>query len=162
VKKVIISLVICLLMLGLISAPVLADTPVARHKVIGGGTIERPVVGVELGLVTAAFIAQQVDESGNAEGELVIKLRNPMGDMRVKADIVCLAVDGNKAWIVGVVVEPSSTWFIGFEVQDNGEGSEAIAPDLISQAQRVDGPTWALGKPDLAMVGWTNGNVQVK
>jgi hypothetical protein len=168
-KLAIIGLMV--LVLTMIPAMPVSATATVMHKATGGGTIERPVAA---GLVTFAFTAQQVDEQGTAKGELVFKMRNPTTDIRINADIMYLAVEGNKAWMGSVITQSNSTFpfllvgqSIVFEVQDNGEGSKATEPDKVSQPQAVSDPVYALDKPDLTTnptywIDWTNGNVQVK
>lgn len=130
---------------------------ISTDKVTGGGTVDWP-----LGRVTYGFSAQQVDDEYGAMGQFVIQARDT--PVRMKADIVSLAVAGNTAWMGGVVTQSNDPAFeVGDEfiirVRDNGEGKKAAADQVSSMY-------WALGSnvstmPALSLRDWTNGNVQV-
>jgi hypothetical protein len=132
---------------------------IATDKVTGGGTVDWLN-----GRVTYGFTAQQTGLDHEAVGQFVIQARDSDPTIRIKASIVSLAVDGNNAWMGGVVTQSN---YAGFEVGDefiirvvdNGEGKKA-ARDQVSSMY------WGLGSdvstmPLLDLLDWTNGNVQV-
>ena len=132
---------------------------ISIDKVTGGGTVDWPG-----GRVTYGFTAQQTDDEYGAKGQFVIQGRDHDPDVRIKAKIVSLAVDGNNAWMGGVVTKSNyASINVGDEfiirLVDNGEGKNAAADQVSSMY-------WALGSdvssmPDLVLLDWTNGNVQV-
>ena len=100
------------------------------HWASGGGTVE--YAGA---LNTHAFTAQ-IDADGNVKGQAEFQLRYI--DTTIHAEVNCLAVVGNDAWIGGTITRSSNPAVVGlglhilFRVQDNGEG-DAHPPDMTSQ-----------------------------
>ncbi len=164
-RRIVLTILLCLVVLGLAGIPALAGSVEYKHIVTGGGTFDRHLE--TYGMVSFAFTARQIDEYGNAKGNLHYKTRNPEGDMDFFADIKYLTVQDNKAWI-GCVIIRADEIYIGsalvFEVQDNAEGSMAIMTDKISYAKFVADPSFALTKPYLQdwFIDWDNGNIQIK
>jgi len=117
--------------------------------------------------VNYAFTAQQVNELGDAKGEFVIQSRDADPDLRLKADILYLAVDGNKAWMGGVITQSNADGYpVGdgmiFEVIDNGQGSKAAGPDWTSVIWVGGDPAEALSMPSwLWGFDFVKGNIQV-
>ena len=126
------------------------------HKATGGGTVE--FGGAKN---TVAFTAQ-IDAAGSVKGQAEFQLRNV--DLRLHVDVDCLSVSGNRAWIAGVITESSDPTRVGtrvlWEVVDNGEGS-AAPPDQVSMPVQFTAASCTT-HPALALVDWTNGNVQVQ
>jgi len=138
----------------LVSRVPMASVPV--HWATGGGTVD----GGAYGRATYGFAAA-VDAGGDAAGTIQFKRRD--NDRKFLGTIDCLNVLGNRAYASGVAT--SGDWagdFFFFGVEDNGEGSTASGPDLLSPIYRRGGTPWdcreayEFGRP------WTNGNVQVK
>lgn len=106
-----------------------SDVPV--HQLTGGGKID--LSAFELFPETYAFSAS-VDGSGNVRGQAQIRLSDPL--VSFHAEITCLAVEGNSAWVGGTIVQSSDVEVLAegtqfwTRVQDNGEG-EASAADRI-------------------------------
>ena len=128
------------------------------HWASGGGTVE--YAGT---LNTHSFTAQ-IDADGNVKGQAEFQLRYI--DATVHAEVNCLEVVGNDAWIGGTITRSSNPAVVGlgldilFRVQDNGEGN-ASPPDLTSQLVWGAVPSCNT-TPPLGLNEWTNGNVQVK
>jgi hypothetical protein len=150
------------LLITIAAATVLALASVGTagpvHRASGGGIVEYGGA-----LNTHAFTAQ-VDADGNARGQAEFQLRYI--DTTVHAEIDCLAVVGNEAWIGGTVTRSSNPAQVGlglrilFQVQDNGEGF-AVAPDMTSQLVWGAVPSCNT-TPPLGVIEWFKGNVQVR
>jgi hypothetical protein len=138
----------------LVSRVPMASVPV--HWATGGGTVDWG----EHGRVTYGFAAA-LDAGGSAAGTLQFNWRD--ADAKIHGTIDCLNVFGNRAYASGVFTSGrnAGNYFI-FGVEDNGEGSAASGPDLLSLIYHWDvapldcHEEFDFGKP------WTNGNVQVK
>ena len=128
------------------------------HRASGGGTVEYGGA-----LNTHAFTAQ-IDANGNVKGQAEFQLRYI--DTTIHAEVNCLAVVGNDAWIGGTITRSSNPAVVGlglhilFRVQDNGEG-DAHPPDMTSQLVWGAVPPCDT-TPLLSLIEWTNGNVHVK
>lgn len=129
-----------------------------QEQVTGNGQLS---VGGELR--TFAFTAVRHGD-GTVSGEY--QLINRAASTKIHADITCLSIVGNRAWI-GVVATPSSDvpGETAFRVEDNGEGSNAPA-DGLSLAFVGGGPGFAAfycaarpAAPDLNPI--EGGNIQV-
>lgn len=166
-KKTAIFLVICLTILGLAATTALAATS-GKHIVAGGGVAEYTAYSVTLQF---GFTAQQVDEQGNAKGELVMKGHDM--NIRLKADIRYLWIFDNEALLGGYLTQssdsslPVGTSFI-LRVQDNGQGSKATELDKVSfpglgfiDPATIDDPYSVMLSKGLNGI-WTSGNIQVK
>ena len=86
----------------------------------------------EEGKRTFSFTAHQ-NRDGSADGNAHV--HNRPQELKQNIDIDCLDVEGNTAWLGGVITKSTVSSFEGrrivFSVQDNGEGSKA-KPDRIS------------------------------
>ena len=160
-KKVLFPITVLMLILVLtMSGTALAAKPLAQAS--GGGTVDWG-----MGRVTYGFIAQQIDERGNARGEAQFFHRDLINPFHDHADVLYLAVDSNTgdAWIGAVITQSSDPSLVGREiywrVQDNGEGKKATGPDKVSTVVFGAAVT-ALSMPPLGLIDWTNGNVKVK
>ncbi|MFC1914918.1 hypothetical protein ACFLWK_01535 [Chloroflexota bacterium] len=169
-KMIPIILIIALILTFTPAIPVMAAS--GLHKVTGGGTVN--FWGYKEFKETYGFTATQLDESGNAKGNMQIVWHyeiypDAMSPLVLHADVLYLAVDDDTgdAWIGGVVTESNDYGWVGTEfyiqVQDNGEGGKASAPDMIGYT--YFGPGWAkkaLNKWSGDMFEFNNGNVNVK
>ena len=157
-KKILFPILALVLALAMAS-PALVAGPL--HQASGGGTVDWP-----LGRVTYGFVAQQIDEEGNARGEAQFYHRDVFEDPD-HAEVLYLVVDTDTgdAWIGAIITECEDPSLVGQEiywrVQDNGEGSKASGPDMVSSVV-LGAAINALGKPPLGLIEWTNGNVKVK
>ena len=150
-------------LLGAIPVPTLlavlvsVSTAGPVHWASGGGTIEYGGV-----LNTHAFTAH-IDADGNVRGQADFQLRYI--NTTAHAEVNCLAVVGNEAWIGGTITRSSNPAQVGlglnilFRVQDNGEG-DAHPRDMTSQLVWGAVPSCDT-TPALGLIEWTNGNVQV-
>lgn len=112
------------------------------------------------------FNAIAVDEQGNAKGWVL--LEHPWVGVDLRIEVLYLAVSGDTAWIGGVITKGTPEEWIGeelvFGVQDNGEGSKSLAPDLITPGYFTAAED-ALLMPmpdDLEIWDVLRGNVQVR
>jgi len=157
-KKILFPILALILALA-VASPALVAGPL--HQASGGGTVDWPG-----DRVTYGFVAQQIDEAGNARGNAQFYHRD-VYESPDHADVLYLVVDTNTgdAWIGAVITQSEVPGLVGTEiywrVQDNGEGSKASGPDMVSSV--ANGPAVnALAKPPLSLIEWTNGNVKVK
>ena len=158
-KKILFPILALVLALA-VASPALAAGPL--HQASGGGTVDWPG-----GRVTYGFIAQQVDEEGSARGNAQFFHRD-IFEYPDHAEVLYLVVDTDTgdAWIGAVITQSEIPGHVGTEiywrVQDNGEGSKASGPDMVSSIYVGPADT-ALDKPELPLLEeWTNGNVKVK
>ena len=141
-----------------VASPALVAGPL--HQASGGGTVDWA------DRVTYGFVAQQIDEAGNARGNAQFYHRD-VYESPDHADVLYLVVDTNTgdAWIGAVITQSEVPGLVGTEiywrVQDNGEGSKASGPDMVSSVAQGPAST-ALTMPGLPLYEWTNGNVKVK
>jgi hypothetical protein len=73
---------------------------------------------------------------GSASGQFTLNIDEPLfgsvnpSNTRLHAEVVCVEVDGNRAWVGGVVTNASNPAWIGAEtgwaVEDNGQGRAAV------------------------------------
>ena len=164
-KKLAIGVLVVVMLVAVMAMPVLAAPTL---KASGGGTVDWPG-----GRVTYGFEAEQINDSGvdgNAVGEMVIHHRdvfspNAPGWLVRHIDITYLGVNGNTAWIGGIITKSNDPAEIGLEivgqVQDNGEGRKATGPDKVSPFGTFMSISDLYSEPDIGMIDWTNGNVQV-
>lgn len=145
--------------LTMVSAGVVVAAP-PLHKVSGGGTN----VWYEGEIRTVAFTAIQVNEAGDAKGQL--EVLNRAQEVEIHCRILYLKVDGNQAWLGGVatqssdpILRPVGSEFV-LNVQDNGEGNEAV--DKSSYVFFGYPAIKALSKLSLSRYPWPNGNIQIK
>ena len=142
------------------------------HRASGGGTVEYA------GAINTHVFTAQIDADGNIKGQAEFQLRYI--DTTIHAEVNCLAVVGNDAWIGGTITRSSNPAVVGlgldilFRVQDNGEGDapprwaghsqhrrEPSDPDMTSQLVWGAVPPCDT-TPLLSLIEWTNGNVHVK
>lgn len=148
------------------------------HQATGGGAV------IWQGLaVTYAITARQMAD-GSAKGDVLLNARD--GAVRLKGKVTCLAVIDNRAFISGDVTQlaidkgpppPIDISYLRFALalEDNGEGSNASAPDRVTlPVLRYEGsgprgvstnaaavPGYCLSSSE-TFFEWTNGNAQVR
>lgn len=148
-------------------APV-ADASFARspkavvHQVSAGGIVDYTAQGSP-GLVEQYGFTASVDGAGNARGQLQTDWDD---GLKFHMEITCLVVDGNQAWLGGVITKTtgSGVFAVGSEwvwsVADNGEGA-AAAPDELTFFFPY--PATLCGdRVPYGAFAWTHGNVQVR
>jgi hypothetical protein len=137
------------------------------HSVTGGGKVDFSILGPPSGVETYGFEAS-IDGNGNVKGQFQATFTVP--SVKFHADITCLAVDGNDAWMGAVVTQTHDpvAFPVGTEgvirARDNGQGANAADDELgywvltsasSCTAMRTDGVYGAL-------FPWIHGNVQVR
>ena len=163
VKKLVITAFLVVVLTMVLAVPAMAAASTV-HKVTGGGGI---LWGPDEMFVNYGFTAREVGGCGMAQGEFVYCGRDLEPSLRYKADILYLVVDGNEAWMGGVITQSNVDWIaVGdgmvFKVVDNGEGSKATGPDWISTIWVGVDPADALSMPDLGCgFDFVRGNIQV-
>lgn len=136
-RKLVITAFLVLVLTMMLVVPAMAAAPTLHKVTAGGGMIGAILFPAEGIFSNTGFTAQQINESGDAKGECVFWLRMYDPDIRIKLDILYLAVDGNEAWLGGVITQsnvgfiPVGTGMV-FKVVDNGQGSKATGPDRLS------------------------------
>ena len=166
-KKLLLALTLAVVLSLTLVTPAFAAPPL--HQVTGGGTVDFGDLKETYG-----FTAKQVDEFGNAKGNMQFVWHyevypGAVSPLVVHADVLYLAVDADTgdAWIGGVITKSNDYGWVGAEfyiqVRDVGEGRKASAPDMIGYT--YFGPGWAskaLNMWDGPLFEFTNGNVKVK
>jgi hypothetical protein len=81
---------------------------------------------------TFSFTARQ-NVNGTVKGQFNLVIHSEP-QVEIHAEVICLSVAGNRAWVGGVVKSASNSAWLGLEtgwaVEDNGSGSPS--PDFIS------------------------------
>ena len=144
------------------------------HEVSGGGTMPFEWEGgVEK--ITYTVSARQMAD-GSAKGEMLFRAH----DLRIelKGMVTCLAVFDNRAYLSGYVTRsnlPFQASHFALMLEDNGEGSNATAPDRVTvpvlyddrelsldAANAIFRPLPSCFFPSMQSMDWANGNVQVR
>jgi hypothetical protein len=152
------TLVVTIAAATLLAVLVSVGTAGPVYLVSGGGTVEYA------GALNSHAFTAQIDADGNVRGQAEFQLRY-IGTT-IHAEVNCLDVVGNDAWIGGTITRSSKPAVVGlgldilFRVQDNGE-DDAPPADMTSQLLWGAVPSCNT-TPPLGLIGWTNGNVQVK
>jgi hypothetical protein len=114
-------------------------------------------------LRTFAFVAQN-RRDGTTRGQYQVDNRDVSG-AREHGTVTCLEVDGNQAWIGGVITASSIPGREGtarvFRVVDNGEGS-GDPPDQASLLVVGDPTLTCHTRPLLPLENLEGGNIQVR
>jgi hypothetical protein len=103
----------------------------SRDFAVGAGTGIPGMFGTD----SIRLAAHQT--SAGARGRLLLLRRGtPQGDVKVRADVYCIAVSGNLARVSGTVKKSNSAFFpigsdLTFEIQDNGPPGRGT-PDAFS------------------------------
>jgi hypothetical protein len=131
------------------------------HQASGGGTVVWERDGNVDSTMTYAVNARLMAD-GSVSGEL---LYNRHGDTEhIKGTVTCLRVVGNRAYITGDIGQARpgvKVPHFAVALEDNGEGSNATAPDRVSAVIFLpDG--WPSCYPYFPSVDLTNGNAQVR
>jgi len=164
------TILVTIVATNLLAALVSVGTAGPVHWASGGGTVEYG------GTLNTHTFTAQIDADGTVKGQAEFQLRYI--DTTIHAEVNCLAVVGNDAWIGGTITRSSNPAVVGlglgilFHVEDNGEGDAPQRsgphgqhrrgpPDMTSQLVWGAVPPCDT-TPPLGLIEWTNGNVQVK
>ena len=131
-----------------------ASDPV--HVVTGGGLVSYA------DKMNIHSFAAQIEEDGEVRGKAEFAFRY-LG-VEFEADIECLAVVDNDAWLGGTISSASDTSLVGqaimFRVQDNGEGDDA--EDMTSQIMIGVTVPECSATPPLGLMTWAHGDVRIR
>jgi hypothetical protein len=105
---------------------------------------------------TFSFAARIIDEYGTAEGQFEYHVH---GLTWGRAEVICMTIDGNTAWIGGIYTQASNPNHVGdkkvFAVKDNGAGPNAD-PDQITYIYNGDPETFCTNTPGFGAEGWVD------
>ncbi len=111
----------------------LDDTDLWVANVGNGVTDQAPGRGVRTGTIRHLQFSVIAMADGSVSGQYNLTFEG--GIFRLQAEVTCLRVVGNQAWIGGVIKSSTNPARVGreggFLVEDNGEGGGA-APDRVS------------------------------
>jgi len=144
------------------AAPALADSPIVHRVSVGGPDICQ-AIGAHPGCNANFSLEAMEFEDGSVTGQYIDRLSHSDG---FHAVINCLVVDGNTAWVSGIVVE--GTWGgvdqkgrpLVARVQDNGTSARDAA-DKISYTWIGDARPCTM-KLNYGLFAITQGQVSVK
>jgi hypothetical protein len=133
------------------------------HQATGGGYLDVDDAGV-FAKATLAITAKQVDPVSCEASGRILAVDHAEGG-RVTVEVLHMVVDGNNAWIGGVVTQSTNPNDVGdeyvWQVQDNGEAVNATGPDMLGI--RYMPAEDACEMPSMFVwLPWTHGNVMVK
>lgn len=129
------------------------------QSVSGGGTVD-----VTAGRSTYAFHAS-INGAGAVKGKF--ELHFSSSPTQVHGDVTCLVIDGNQAWLGGVITRSNDEGAFGvggeivWSAEDNGEGKNAD-PDRVSAFFGGLDADVCLTKFAVGTNEWSNGNVQIR
>ena len=133
------------------------NAPVQR--ISGGGTVD-----VTAGRSTYTFHAS-INGAGDVKGKFELHFSSSPVD--VHGDVTCLVIDGNQAWLGGVITRSNTEGAFGvggeivWRAEDNGEGKNAD-PDRVTSFFGGFNADFCLTKFGSAITDWSNGNVQIR
>jgi hypothetical protein len=130
------------------------------HRASGGGQLDVSIFNIPN--EQYGFTAL-LDAAGNAKGQVHANFSDP--DVTFHAEVDCLAVQGNAAWIGAVVTSENSEFPVGthfaFKVIDNGEGAQD-PPDEMSYWFFTPPRTCNFFFFQPGTFQWAHGNIQVR
>ena len=139
------------------------------HSVSGGGKVDLSSFSQSAGIETYGFHAS-IDGNGEVTGEFQATW-DDLPAVTFHADVTCLAVAGNDAWIGAVVTQTHdpAAWPVGTEgvihVQDNGQGANAPDHDQLGFWGLINASfceTMPEFTPFDILFPWIHGNLQVR
>ncbi len=130
-----ISAVAALSIVGLVACDPVAGPEVSPNFSAGNGVTDQATgSGVRTGSIRHLQFSAIAKADGSVSGQYNLTFEGS-GNLRLHAEVTCLRVVGNQAWIGGVNKSSTNPAIVGreggFIVEDNGEGSGA-APDRVS------------------------------
>jgi hypothetical protein len=135
-----------------------AASPIV-HRVSAGGPDACAAIGARPGCDSNYSLTAVEYADGSVSGSLTDRFSRGFGS---HADIDCLAVEGNRAWVSGVV---TSGLFVGqyilASVQDNGTSAND-PPDQISRSMFDPEPFDCTSLPDVELLDAPQGQVVVR
>ena len=160
---IVLSLVLVCMLAASVSA---AGNPVI-HSVSAGGPDACEAFGLNPGCDASFSLQAKMYADGSVTGQFVDKFGNAFGGGRIHAVIDCLYVDGNEAWVSGVITQNSypfsSYQTVAARVKDNGTTAND-PPDQISLSWFIPGqpPFNCTDHPDVPLYDVPKGQVIVK
>lgn len=158
------TVIVALVLFLLLAAGASAKGPVVHHVSVGGPD-NCVGLGAEVGCdANFSLLANQY-----ADGTVSGQWSDNSAFLAKGAHVVidCLVVDGNEAWVGGVIVKGTLLdgtslvgWPVGARLRDNGTSAND-PPDQFSFAQPGD-PTPCTEQPDYELVDAPQGQVQVR
>jgi hypothetical protein len=157
-KRFIIVTILVLAVVLLSASEALAGRPV--HQLVGGGHIP-DFLFAEMTVVLSA----RIDADGVATGQ--IEYHRGEGYIVLHGVVDCLSVQGNEAWVSGIVTQSNGTipanlglQFI-FRIRDNGQGANVV--DEWS-GMWLTSPGWSAcsAQGAFGLYPWDNGNFAVR
>lgn len=153
------------------SAPEGASGPDASLRQAPGGPAESGFVtgSVVLGgdpVRTTYEFHGRIMPDGAVDGTFQVRRHlGPEGGAKVHGRIACLVIEGNQAWLGGVIehaINPDNIGKgYGFNLIDNGEGTGA-APDQIGrQFLFPSAEQWCAERPEVVIYDVAAGNIQI-
>jgi hypothetical protein len=141
--------------------------PEVRFNVNGGSFVTTG--GAEITLIVNDFTERwSFNAKGSpAKGNFNFVSRLFGGTVQARGDILCYSISGNRARLGGLITSSTAPELIGSEaiwsVEDNGEGSAAVAADRATALELGDAQSYCLVPPipDPKSLPIETGNVQV-
>ncbi len=164
VKKVIVSAPIVAVAMGLIfvsTGSVIANGVV--HSVHVGGADICSALGFSPGCDANFSLTANEFGDGSVNGRWVDVFAVIPGEdpETLIIAIDCLHVNGSEAWVAGEIVGPDFPGFrVGTRVQDNGQGKNAVLPDMISFTNIFFGDCTT--EPNFPLFALEEGQVKVR
>ena len=116
-----------------------------------------------LGQANYRFYAR-VNQAGEVEGYIKSLNRNNCSEFH--ADLNYLSVEGNTAWLGGTITRSDNKEVVGssifWQVQDNGKGENAKAPDRVSMLYIGLQLPDQMNEPTAQLFNWDKGVVNIK
>ena len=148
---------VCLAALSLLALPAAAAAKPPIEAATGGGT----ATNVILGSYSFGFTAKE--DADRTKGQMQLTIEGGAFAGEVHAEVICLAVGGNNARILGDIKESTSAFFppfidhMVFQVTDNGEPGDG---DLFAAYQHVGTDPCEPPAPGFDQLD--GGNIQVR
>ena len=161
------------------SEPQLAQGRRVVHSATGSGLFTHPSAVFNDQLRVFSFTAVEYDD-GTFSGQFQLEIMesavgstNPAITRWLQAEVTCVTVIGNEAWIGGVIRNSSIPFNVGketrFRVEDNGQGANS-PPDRMTTTTGIPQPVgsghaqaWCTNTPQARVLNpVARGNLQVR
>lgn len=95
----------------------------------------------------------KVMPDGRVDGTWQLRVhRGPNGGAKLHGRVTCMVIEGNRAWLAGIVEHAVSPGNVGkaygFKVVDNGEGHQAVPDQFASRRFPPSAEEYCAEKPD--------------